>query len=201
MAMLKTLIVFLALVRAKSLLNTTELLPVTVIPLERKVGRERKFFSLLFNSNPPSSSFLLCLLDLQIAPPCLLQSFCIFYSSLPSAGLTNYLHPLFCAGCKMVITPLSEKWYLSGFYEQIHVCLKILITAKHPHDNVYQKENTFLLQSLNVWPQVIIKLSSDCILRSNWRTYCSAPPPSAMMIYGTFCHYNVQQFSTNTALN
>lgn len=201
MAMLKRLIIFLALVRAKSLLDTTELLPVTVIPLERKVGRKPKFFFLLFNSNPPSSSFLLCLPDYANCSSCLLQSFCIFYSSSPSTGLTNYLHPLFCAGCKMVITPLSEKWYLSGFYEQIHVCLKILIIAKHPHDNVYQKENIFVLQSLNVWPQVIIKLSSDCILRSNWRTYCSAPPPSAMMIYGTFCHYNVQQFSTNTALN
>lgn len=27
------------------------------------------------------------------------------------------------------------------------------------------------------------------------------PLPSAMMIYGTCCHYNVKAFSTNTALN
>lgn len=44
MVMLKILIIFLALVRAKGLLNTTELLPVTVTPLERKAGKKSKFF-------------------------------------------------------------------------------------------------------------------------------------------------------------
>lgn len=104
MAMLKILVIFLALVRAKSLLNTSQ----SLLLKEKQVGNQ-SFFLQYFNSNSPSSSFLLCLLDYANCSSCLPQSFCIFYSSSPSAGLTNYLHPLFCAGCKMVITPLSEK--------------------------------------------------------------------------------------------
>lgn len=63
MTMLKILEIFLALVKAKSLLNTTEILPVTITPFERKAGRKPKFFFQYLTPALPSSSFLLCLLD------------------------------------------------------------------------------------------------------------------------------------------